>query len=179
MSKWLTQSLSQDVDSRRPEHIIKKEEKDAEDEDDDDGFNSNSNEEEKKHAMVRTEDHIITTILLTINLMQEKIDSIMMKLGLDKGSEAVVVIPQVKRPKKTLVSRSASSFYEETSQTSSISANDSAMVCTLTTSLPTYDSRGEPQKLYEFIQKHNDFFDVVELTSSLVLVLAPAKLNRS
>ena len=40
-----------------------------------------------------------------------------------------------------------------------------------------YDSRGEPQKLYEFIQKHDDFFDVVELTPSLVLVLALAKLN--
>src|ERR1035438_9537491 len=127
--------------------------------------------------MARTEDHVIMRILLTINRMQEKIDSIMMKLGLDKGSEAVVIIPQVKRPKKTFVSRSASSFNEETSQTSSISANDSAMVCMLTSSLPTYDSRGEPQKLYEFIQKHDDFFNVVELTPSLVLVLALAKLN--
>src|ERR1035438_2862444 len=63
------------------------------------------------------------------------------------------------------------------SQTLSISANDSAMVHTLTTSLPMYDSRGEPQKLYEFIQKHDDFFNVVELTPSLVLVLALAKLN--
>ena len=75
------------------------------------------------------------------------------------------------------MSRSASSFNKEVSQTSSISANDSAMVHTLTTSLPKYDSRGELQKLYEFIQKHNDFFDVAELTPSLVLVLALAKLN--
>src|ERR1035438_9801844 len=168
MSKWLTRSSSQDVDSRRPERIIEKEEKDAEDEDDDNGSNSNSNKEEKKHAMARTEDHVIMTILHTINHMQEKIDSIMMKLGLDEGSEAAVVTPQVKRPKKTLVSRSTSSFYEETSQTSSISANDSAMVCTLTTSLPMYNGRGEPQKLYEFIQKHNDFFDVADCTPSLV-----------
>ena len=51
------------------------------------------------------------------------------------------------------------------------------MVHMLTTSLPTYDSRGEPQKLYEFIQKHDDFLDVAELTPSLVLVLALAKLN--
>ena len=93
MSKWLTRSSSQDVDSRRPERIIEKEEKDAEDEDDNDGSNSNSNEEEKKHATARTEDHVIMTILLTINHMQEKIDSIMMKLGLDEGSEAVVVTP--------------------------------------------------------------------------------------
>src|ERR1035438_9126380 len=83
----------------------------------------------------------------------------------------------MKRPKKTLVSRSTSSFNEEISQTSSISANNSAMVCTLTTSLPMYNGRGEPQKLYEFIQKHNDFFDVAELTPPLVLVLALAKLN--
>ena len=83
----------------------------------------------------------------------------------------------MKRPKKTLVSRSASSFNEEVSQTSSISANDSAMVCTMTTSLPSYNGRGEPQKLYEFIQKHDDFFDVAELTPSLGLVLALAKLN--
>src|ERR1035438_3163318 len=83
----------------------------------------------------------------------------------------------MKRPKKTLVSRSASSFNEEVSQTLSISANDGAMVHTLTTSLPSYNSRGEPQKLYEFIHKHDDFFDVAELIPSLVLVLALAKLN--
>ena len=68
------------------------------------------------------------------------------------------------------MSRSASSFNEEVSQTLSISANDGAMVHTLTTSLPMYNGRGEPQKLYEFIQKHDDFFDVAEFTPSLVLV---------
>ena len=75
-----------------------------------------------------------------------------MKLGLADKSEAAVVTSRVsKRPKKILVSRSASSFNKEISQTSSISANDSVMVRTLTTSLPMYNSRGEPQKLYEFI----------------------------
>ena len=52
-----------------------------------------------------------------------------------------------------------------------------SMVCTLTTSLPSYNVRGEPQKLYEFIQKHDDFFKVADLTPSLVLVLTLAKLN--
>ena len=91
MSKRLTRSSSQDVDSRRPEHVI--EEKDAEDEDkeeDEDGSDT-SNKEEKQHTKARTEDQVVTTILLTIHHMQEKIDCIMTKLGLDdNGSEAEV-----------------------------------------------------------------------------------------
>ena len=96
MSKWLTRSSSQDVDSRRPEHIIKKEEKDAEDEDkdEDEAGSDTSNKEEKQHAKARTEDQVnIMAILLTIHHMQEKFDHIMMKLGLDEGSEAAVVTP--------------------------------------------------------------------------------------
>ena len=128
--------------------------------------------------MVRTEDQVdIMIILLTVQTTQKKIDLLMMKLDLLEKKEAAVVPSPMKRPKKTLVSRSASSFNEEALQTSSISANDSAMVHTLTTSLSMYDSRGELQKLYEFIQKHDDFFDVAELKPSLVLVLALAKLN--
>ena len=91
MLKRLTRSSSQDVDSRRPEHIIEKEEKDAEDEDKDgsDSTSKDSNKEEKQHVKARTEDQVnITTILLTIHCMQEKINLIMMKLGLDEGSDA-------------------------------------------------------------------------------------------
>ena len=88
------QSSSQDVDSRRPEHVI--EEKDAEDEDkdeDEDGSDT-SNKEEKQHVKARTEDQVnIMAILLTIHHMQEKIDLIMMNLSLDDGSEAAVVTP--------------------------------------------------------------------------------------
>ena len=75
------------------------------------------------------------------------------------------------------MSRSTSSTNEEALQISSNSANDGAMVHSLTSSLPTYDSRGEPQKLYEFIQKHNDFFEGADLTPSMVLVSALAKLS--
>src|ERR1035438_4817817 len=129
MSKRLTRSSSQDVDSRRPERIIKEKDAEDEDKDEDEDGSDTSDKEEKQHAKARTEDQVnITAILLTIHCMQEKIDLIMMKLGLDDGSEAAVVTPGVKRPKKTLVSRSASSFSEEASHTSSISANDSAMV---------------------------------------------------
>lgn len=102
----------------------------------------------------------------------------MRKLGLVNRSEAAVVLSWLtKRSKKTPLSRSTSLFNEEASQISSISANDAPMVCTLTTSLPSYNSRAEPQKLYDFIQKDDDFFKVAELTPSLVLVLALAKLT--
>ena len=86
--------------------------------------------------MARTENQVdMTAILLTIQSMQKKIDLLMMRPGLLEEKEAVVVPSPTKRPKKTPVSRSTSLFNKEASQTSSISANDGAMVHTLTTSL--------------------------------------------
>ena len=79
-------------------------------------------------------------------------------------------------PKKSLVTKRTSSNSEEASQSSNGSVNDSAIMHTLTGILPTYDGRGEPQKLHEFIQKHDNFFTVANLSPALVLVLASSKL---
>ena len=111
--------------------------------------------------------------------MQRKINLLMQRQNLIEENEAVAVLPH-KRFKKSALApdrRSTPSIHEEESQVSTSSVNDGAMVHTLTSSLPTYDGRGEPQKLHEFIQKHDDFFEVADLKLSLVLALTLAKLS--
>jgi hypothetical protein len=152
--------------------------------DEDKKSSSHDNEEsiwlQELSIIARIEDQVdMMIILLTIQTREKKIVHLMKKHNILKEREGVLVSSRMRRPKNTPVSRGNSSVNEKVLQMLNILPNDGAMVCTLTSSLPNYNGRGKPQKVYKFIQKHDDFFMVADLTPYLGLVLALAKLSGS
>ena len=89
--RWVTWSSSQDIDSRRPEHVIKENNAD-EDEDGSGSTSEGSKESQEQLATVRFEDQVdIMAVLLMMQAMQKSIDLFMEKYGQGEGSYGCLI----------------------------------------------------------------------------------------